>query len=336
MSALFPLPALLAELCASEGTSDVTLLSDGRVGVRRNGRLVVKDMPGIRAGWESLLGEMAFSREGQTLVYADPEARRYRVTLARSSSGQSVAVRPLPVSARSCDELLLPGAFIDFFVGLRSGLVLVAGPTGSGKSTTIASLLDLRGKRAGGKYVTLEDPVECLHMGGPNALFEQRELGSCIHSYAEGLKQALHMNPDVIAVQEVREQAAAETTLAAALSGHLVVASLHAFSAPTVPQRFLSILDPSMEDAGARDALASCLEAVLVQRLVPGFERMVPVFEIMLFRDGRERIRSMERLVRNGNWAGLRQEIEVGARLGMTLWEDNLRLRIAEGMVPAS
>jgi twitching motility protein PilT len=336
MSSVFPFAALLADLCAPEGTSDLTLLADGRVGVRRNGRLAVKDIPGLHAAWESLLSELGFGREGQTLVYADQDARRYRVTLARSSTGQSVAVRPLPVAARSCDELLLPGAFLDYFVGLRSGLVLVAGPTGSGKSTTIASLLDLRGRREGGKYVTLEDPVECLHSGGPHALFEQRELGTCIASYAEGLKQALHMNPDVIAVQEIREQAAAETTLAAALSGHLVVASLHAFSGPTVPQRFLSILDPSMEDAGARDALASCLEAVLVQRLVPGFERMVPVFEIMLFRDGRERIRSMERLVRNGNWAGLRQEIEVGTRLGMTLWEDCLRRRVAEGLVPAN
>jgi len=336
MSEVFPLPALLEELCAPDGTSDITLLSDGRVGVRRNGRLVVKEMLAIRAGWESVLRSLGFAREGQTLVYEGEGGHRYRVTLARSQTGQSVAVRPLPLAARSSDELLLPGAFQDYFLGLRSGLVLVAGPTGSGKSTTIASLLDLRGRREGGKYVTLEDPVECLHQGGPQALFEQRELGACIGSYAEGLKQALHMNPDVISVQEVREQAAAETTLAAALSGHLVVASLHAFSAPTVPQRFLSILDPSMEDAGARDALASCLEAVLVQRLVAGFERMVPVFEIMLFRDGRERIRSMERLVRNANWAGLRQEIEVGARLGMTLWEDCLRTRVAEGLVPAN
>lgn len=335
MNAAFPLEPLLEDLCSGPGTSDVTLLSCGRVGIRRNGRLSVSSLGVLTEGWAQIEAAACLSHNGQTKVFSSVGGARYRVTLASSMQGRSISVRPLPARPRPPEELLIPDAFTDYFMGLSSGLVLVAGPTGSGKSTSIASLLDARGRRVGGKFVTLEDPVECLHQGGAGALFEQREIGTSVASYGEGLRQALHMNPDVIAVQEVREQAAAETTLSAALSGHLVVASMHAFSAVTTPQRFLSILDPSMEDAGARDALASCLEAVLVQRLVPGFGRMVPVFEILVLRDGVGRLRSLERLIRTAQWSGIRQEIEVGGRLGMMLWEDCLSRRVREGLVPS-
>jgi Tfp pilus assembly pilus retraction ATPase PilT len=89
-----------------------------------------------------------------------------------------------------------------------------------------------------------------------------------------------------------------------------------------------------MEDLGARDALASCLEAVVVQKLVPGYEGLVPLFEVMLFRDRGERLPAMERLVRQGNWIGLRQEMETGRRIGMMLWEDSRRRRVEEGLIP--
>lgn len=329
--------AFIDELTAGGDVSDITLSSDGRVAVRQRGQLVLNKAEWLSAGWAALHGHATSQSTkpgAATWVMNGPGGRRLRTTLSRHRKGASFSLRPLADLIPSPDSLLLPEALLDCFCTLRGGLVLVAGPTGSGKTTTVSALLKARAGRVGGKYVTLEDPVEHNHQDGDAAFFEQRELGRDVCSYAEGLREALHMNPDVIAVQEIREAEAAETALAAALSGHLVVASMHAFSASTTPQRFMAIINPGLEDLGARDALASCLEAVVVQRLVPGYDRMVPVFEILLFRDGTGRSAPMERLVRQGNWPALRQEIEVGGRLGMVSWEESLRRRKDEGLIP--
>lgn len=327
----------LCELADAAGTSDITLASDGRVAVRRRGQLSVSQSPWLAEAWaevrQTLLG-ISIQSQRSTRVCTAPGGRRYRATWSAHSRGESLSLRPLALVVPTADELLLPATLLDYFVSLRGGLVLVAGPTGSGKTTTVAALLRARAGSVGGKYITLEDPVEHVHSDHETAFFEQRELGRDLVSYAAGVREALHMNPDVIAVQELRETAAAETALSAALSGHLVVASMHAFSASTTPQRFLALINPGMEDLGARDALASCLEAVVVQRLVPGYERMVPVFEIMLLRDGTGRSAAMERLLRQGNWPGLRQEIEVGGRIGMVAWDEALRRRREEGLIP--
>ncbi|HTZ19849.1 MAG TPA: ATPase, T2SS/T4P/T4SS family, partial [Opitutaceae bacterium] len=191
---------------------------------------------------------------------------------------------------------------------------------------------------AGGTVVTLEKPIEVLHSGNEKTIVHQREVGRDVVSYADGLHEAMHQNPDWIVVQEIRHPAEAETALAAALSGHLVLASIHAFTAATTPQRYLSIINPTMEDVGARDALASCLEGVLLQRLVEGYEGLVPVFEIMLMRNierRMERINAMENNLRLGNWVALRQDTEAGRRLGMCLWQDSQQERIDAGLIPA-
>ncbi len=327
----------LEELAQRQGVSDITLSSDGRVAVRCRGQLSMRLAGSLGVEWTGLrsvvLGE-AFGEGRRTCVCTSASGRRFRATLSAHRRGESLSLRPLATAVPTADELLLSSSLLDYFSTLRGGLVLIAGPTGSGKTTTVSALLRARAERVGGKFITLEDPVEHVHVDNEGSFFEQRELGRDVASYAEGLREALHMNPDVIAVQEIRESAAAETALSAALSGHLVVASMHAFSASTTPQRFLAVINPGMEDLGARDALASCLEAVVVQRLVPGYERMVPVFEVMLLRDGSGRIAPMERLVRQGNWPGLRQEIEVGGRLGMMAWEDSLKRRRDEGLIP--
>lgn len=332
-----PVWPFLDAIASVAGTSDITLSSDGRVAVRRRGQLSMDHVPWLRGGWACVHKAIrgGAGQEGPaTRVSVSPLGRRYRAAWSRHRRGESFSLRPLSAVVPSADELLLPLSLVDSFTGLRGGLVLVAGPTGSGKTTTVSALLRARADRVGGKFVTLEDPVEHVHADSEMAFFEQRELGGDVSGYAEGLREALHMNPDVIAVQEIRESAAAETALSAALSGHLVVASMHAFSASTTAQRFLAIISPSMEDLGARDALASCLEVVVVQRLLPGYGRMVPVFEIMCLRDGSGRVVAMERLLRQGNWPALRQEIEVGGRLGMLSWEEGIKRRREEGLIP--
>ena len=339
MSTPFPLFDFLEEVSRQPGTTDITMVSDGRVAVRRNARIAVTRVEALGRLWaETMKVHFPSGRDGRRPGAARVIAsgrRRYRATLAAHRGGSSLSVRPLRERPGSPGELRLPDGLAEFFLGLNGGLVLVAGPTGSGKSTTVASLLDARRDGVGGKFVTIEDPVEFVHSDDERTLFIQRELGTSVSDYAEGLEEALQMNPDVIAVQEIRERAAAETALSAALSGHLVIASMHAFTAPTVPQRCLSVIDPGLEDHGARDSLAACLEAIVFQRLLPGFDGLVPVFEVLYFRHRGERLASMERLVRQGNWVGLRQELAEGRRFGMIEWEENLRERISSGLLPA-
>lgn len=339
MSALFPLFDFLEELSRQPGTTDITMVSDGRVAVRRNARIAVTRVEALGCLWERTMdAHFPAARDGRRRGAArviSSGNRRYRATLAEHRGGASLSVRPLRERPGSPAELRLPDGLAEFFLGLNGGLVLVAGPTGSGKSTTVASLLASRRDGMGGKIVTIEDPVEFLHSDDERTLFIQRELGTSVAGYSEGLEEALQMNPDVIAVQEVREREAAETALSAALSGHLVIASVHAFTGATVPQRYLSVIDPGLEDHGARDSLAACLEAVVFQRLLPGFDGLVPVFEVLYFRHRGERLPSMERLVRQGNWVGLRQELAEGRRYGMIEWEECLRERVACGLLPA-
>ncbi len=339
MSTTFPLFEFLEEVTRQPGTTDVTLVSDGRVAVRRNTRLAVSRLEPLARLWHATIAEHFTAHQGGSgagaSIVLQASGRRYRATLAAHAGGASLSLRPLAARVSSAEELRLPEGLKEYFLGLRGGLVLVGGPTGSGKSTTVASLLDSRREAGGGKIVTIEDPVEIVHSDDEHTLFIQRELGTSVAGYAEGLELALQMNPDVIAVQEVRESAAAETALSAALSGHLVIASMHAFTAPTVPQRYLAVINPGMEDLGARESLAACLEAIVLQRLLPGFDGLVPVFEVMLFRHRGERLPAMERLVRQGNWVGLRQELAEGRRNGMIQWEDSHRERVASGLLPA-
>jgi len=340
----FPLLNMLDAIAWQPGTTDLTLKSSGTAAVRQNMRLSVAPMPGIREWWAEIVA-FAFpnrpkdTRQGYTTILRASEERRYRITLTREQGGESIAIRPLPQRIKEPKELHLPEHILEYFQRLKGGLFLIGGPTGSGKSTTQATFLRSLSERArsgGGKIVCIEDPVEFKHQDTENTIFHQRQLGDEVLTYGDGLKEALHQNPDVISVQEIREGSAAVTALSAALSGHLVVGSIHAFTAATAPQRYLSIINPSMEDLGAQDALASCLEGVIIQRLVPGFDGLVPIMEVMLMRDYRtmERMTRMENAIRRGQWLGLRQEIEAGEHYGMFTMDTHRKQRVSDGLIP--
>lgn len=340
MNALQNFEAFLDEMAGRPGVTDLTLFSDGQVALRQQSRLASFASEGLREGWDFAMRDL-FGEGAQTglscvtRMLVSPAARRLRLTLASTVGAQSLSVRVLPPTIPGPETLHLPDGLENQFLSLQSGLFLVAGPTGAGKSTTIASLLKSRAELRGGKFVCLEDPVEFMHRGGPRACFIQRELGSSMPSYEEGLKEALRMNPDVIAVQEIRERSAAQAALSAALSGHLVVASLHAFDAVSVPQYFLRLLGPESETPSGREALSFSLEGILVQRLVPGIQGLVPLFECLLFREGGRRRPALDRLLREGNWLGLRQEMENGRPPQFLTWEESRRQRVEAGLLRA-
>jgi Tfp pilus assembly pilus retraction ATPase PilT len=338
----FPILDLLDQITVQPGTTDVTLKSTGRVAVCRNTALSVTQIPALAETWADTVHQLlpdrpADRRTGYTTVVRDPKGRRYRVTVASNREGEAMSVRPLPRTICTPEDLRLPEGLKDYFLRLQGGLFLVGGVTGSGKTWTLASLLKARAAELGGKFITIERPIEFEHQDTDKAVFHQREVGLQALSYATALEEALQEKPNVLMVQEIRRRDEAETALAAALSGHVVVASIHAYTAPTTAQRFLSIINPNMEDLGARDALASCLEGIVLQRLVPGYDGLVPIFEVLYFRNDRgERLTQMERLVRQGNWVGLRQEMEVSRRLGMMQWEDSIAQRAQQGLIPVA
>ena len=335
----FPVFELLDRITVQPGTTDVTLKSTGAVAVCRNTSLSVTRIPALADLWVETVATLFAQRPedrrcGYTTVVRDSNGRRYRMTLAANREGEAVSVRPLPGAIFAPEQLRLPPGLKDYFLRLQGGLFLVGGVTGSGKTWTLASLLKARAAEIGGKFITIERPIEFEHEDTDKAVFHQREVGVQATSYAAALEEALQEKPNVLMVQEIRRRDEAETALSAALSGHVVVASIHAYTAPTTPQRFLSIINPTMEDFGTRDALASCLEGVVLQRLITGPEGLIPIFEVMYFRNEYgERLTQMERLVRQGNWIGLRQEIEVSRRLGMMQWEDSMADRKREGLI---
>ena len=338
----FPIFDLLEQVTQQPGTTDLTLKSTGVVAVCRNTMLSVTRIAALAESWPETMRALlparpADPRCGYTTVIRDSQARRYRVSISTNREGEAVSVRPLPRTISSPEELRLPEGLPEYFLRLPGGLFLVGGVTGSGKTWTLASLLKARAAAIGGKFVTIERPIEFEHQDTDKAIFHQREVGAQAVSYAAALEEALQERPNVLMVQEIRRRDEAETALSAALSGHVVAASLHAYTAPTTPQRFLGIINPAMEDLGARDALASCLEGIVLQRLVAGFEGLVPIFEVLYFRNDRgERLTQFERLVRQGNWIGLRQEMEVSRRLGMMQWEDSMAQRAREGLIPVA
>ncbi|HVU32637.1 MAG TPA: ATPase, T2SS/T4P/T4SS family [Opitutaceae bacterium] len=336
----FPILDLLEQATAQPGTTDATIKSTGTVAVCRNASVSVTNIPALAESWSETVAALLPQRpgdvrQGYTTIVKDANARRYRMTISANRQGEAISVRPLPKSIRSPEELRLPDGLKEYFTRLQGGLFLVGGVTGSGKTWTLASLMKARAADAGGKFITIESPIEFEYEDTTTAVFHQREVGVQAVSYSAALEDALQEKPNVLMVQEIRRREEAETVLAAALSGHVVAASIHAYTASTAPQRFLGIVSPNLEDFGARDALASCLEAVVLQRLIPGFEGLVPIFEVLYFRNDRgERLASLERLVRQGNWVGLRQEMEVSKRFGMLQWEDSLAQRRREGLVP--
>ncbi len=192
---------------------------------------------------------------------------RFRVNLHRRLGERGAVLRRIKREVPALDTLGVPAALLREWGGRESGLVIVSGPTGSGKSTTLASLLDHVNHTAARHIVTIEDPVEYLFEPALS-LFTQREVGMDTASFAEGLRRSLRQDPDIILLGEIRDAASATAALQASETGHLVFATLHASSCSEVVER-LELLFPQNERDAVRKVLSTQLAGVLCQRLVP-------------------------------------------------------------------
>jgi twitching motility protein PilT len=198
--------------------------------------------------------------------YGIPGVSRFRVNAYHQRKSVSLALRVVASKTPTIEELDLP-RIIPELVERPQGLILVTGPTGSGKSTTLASMIDYVNRTMRKHIVTLEDPIEYLHKHG-NSIIDQREVGFDTQSYANGLKGALRQDPDIILVGEMRDLETIGIAITAAETGHLVLGTLHTSSAPSTINRIIDVFPPAQQPQ-IRVQLASVLVGVISQRLFP-------------------------------------------------------------------
>lgn len=208
-------------------------------------------------------GELDFS-------YGIAGISRFRVNAYHQRGCVSLAVRIVPTRIPTLEELELP-EILKRIAEKPQGLVLVTGPTGSGKSTTLASLIQYMNTTMRKHIVTLEDPIEYLHKHG-NSIIDQREIGLDTNNFANGLRAALRQDPDVILVGELRDLDTIQTAITAAETGHLVLGTLHTSSAPATINRIIDVFPPGQQ-AQIRIQLASVLVSVISQRLFPTVDK---------------------------------------------------------------
>ena len=238
-----------------------------------------------------------------------PSVARFRVNAFNQDRGPAAVFRTIPSVVLSLDELMAPSVFREICMKPR-GLVLVTGPTGSGKSTTLAGMIDYINERQHSHILTIEDPIEFVHQS-KRCLINQRELHKDTHSFDAALRSALREDPDIILVGELRDLETIRLAMTAAETGHLVFATLHTSSAPKTIDRIVDVF-PGDEKSMARSMLSESLQAVITQTLLKrvGGGR-VAAHEIML---GSSAIRN---LIREDKVAQMYSMIQTGQSEGM-------------------
>jgi twitching motility protein PilT len=251
------------------------------------------------------------------LSYSVPGVARFRVNVYFQRDSVAAAFRLVPRLIKSADELGLSPVLLELAKEPR-GLVLVTGPTGSGKSTTLATMIDSINSTRSDHIITIEDPIEFLH-GHKSSVINQREVGADAKGFAEALRGALRQDPDVILVGEMRDLETISTALTAAETGHLVLATLHTQSAPSTIDRIIDVF-PSAQQGQVRMQLAASLQGVVTQTLLPtgdGRSR-VPALEILLPDD------AVRNLIRQGKTEQIYSIMQTNTTRGMQTMEQAL------------
>jgi len=258
--------------------------------------------------------------------FALTEDERFRANYYWQRGAIGAAFRIIPVEIRPIDTLGLPKS-VNRFAELPRGLVLVTGPTGSGKSTTLASLIDLVNTTRADHIMTVEDPIEFVHTN-KSSLVNQREVGEDTHSFAAALKHVLRQDPDVILVGELRDLETIEVALTAAETGHLVYATLHTQSAPQTIDRIIGVFPPHQQEQ-IRAQLASTLQGVVCQTLVKTADGKgrVLVAEVMITTP------AISNLIREGKIHQIPTSMQVGGDLGMQTLDQHLAALVNAGTI---
>jgi twitching motility protein PilT len=325
----------LLELAFRRGASDLHLRSGEPVLLRLGGALTALEGQPLAAGdvaalAEELLGEREralLAGEGQVdFSCALPGLARFRGNAYRRQEGLALVLRALPEQVPSLADLGLPASLAKL-TNYHQGLVLVTGPAGCGKSSTMAALLRLVNEERRDHIVTIEDPIEYLHRP-LRCVVNQRQVGRDTGSFARALKAALREDPDVIAIGELRDLETISLALTAAETGHLVLATLHTGNAMRTVDRVVGVFPPGQQPQ-VRAMLSESLRAVVSQRLVNRAEGggRLPAIELLLG------TRAVANLIRESKTFQLRSLMQTAATQGMVLLDASLAQLVREGLV---
>ncbi|QUH22130.1 type IV pilus twitching motility protein PilT [Alkaliphilus sp. B6464] len=295
--------------------SDLHIIVNMKPYVRKHGDIVPIDDHGvitkemvetvfineIMTGQEFKMKEL--DKNGQVdMSFETPEGRRFRVNIFTQRGNRGIVIRKIESKVPSLFDLGLPDA-VETFTKLHSGLVLVTGPTGSGKSTTLAAMIDLINSTQKKHILTIEDPIEYVH---PNKLsiVNQREVGHDVFSFSDAVKASLREDPDIVLVGEMRDLDTIQNAIRVAETGHLVFATLHTISAPKTIDRIIDVFEPNAQQQ-IRTQLSTVLQGVVSQRLIPKIGGgVVAAIELMIVTD------AMRGIIRDGkNISGLSDAI---------------------------
>ena len=308
------------------GASDVHITVASPPIMRVNGKLLrMTETKLLPDDTERIIMEMLtetqatdFNKRGELdFSYSWASLGRFRVNIYRQRGTCSMALRVVALSIPSMETLKLPAILKDLAMKQR-GLILVTGPTGSGKSTTLASMIDYMNHERNDHIMTIEDPIEYLHKHD-RSIINQREIGNDSHSFANALRAALRQDPDVILVGEMRDLETISTAITAAETGHLVLSTLHTIGAAKTIDRIIDVFPPHQQQQ-IRIQLASVLEAVVSQQILPkadGSGRVV-AFEIMVANS------AIRNLIREGKTHQMQTVIQTGSNQGMITMDASL------------
>lgn len=253
------------------------------------------------------------------------EKARFRVNAYTQKGTLAIAFRTIPLTIPSIDDLGLP-KILHSFTNLRQGFILITGPTGQGKSTTLASILNEININRAEHIITIEDPIEFVFKP-ENSIISQREMGTDTHSWQIALRSALREDPDVVLVGEMRDYETIASALTVAETGHLVFATLHTNSAAQTIDRIVDVF-PDEQQKQVRLQLSNVIEAIFSMRLVPGVDgERVVVHEVML---GTSAIKTS---IRDGKTHQIDNIIQTSTEMGMNTIEMSLANRVREGSI---
>jgi twitching motility protein PilT len=281
----------LLKIAIERGASDVHLKAGAVPVLRIHGRLVsLSEFPRLAPEDTQQLASQIMSDYHKAklkeewdldLAYSLSGQGRFRGSIFSQRGTLSISLRLIPFDVKNIKELLLP-EIIEKIAHFERGLVLVTGATGSGKTTTLAAMIDFINNTRRERIITIEDPIEYLHRDKQSTIC-QREVGWDVKSFSRGLRSALREDPDVILVGEMRDLDTMETAITAAETGHLVLSTLHTVDAPETINRIVSVY-PAHQQRQVRIQLASILKAVISMRLIPrqGGQGRVPAVEVMI------------------------------------------------------
>ena len=334
---MIEMPDLL-QLVIDEGASDLHISVGLPPMLRMNGALTPLDTPALTPeDTERLmkavtsdarrveLGELG----GVDFGFSFGSQCRFRVSVLKQKGNYGMVLRTISQTLLTLEQIGLPAVIKDLLYKPR-GLILITGPTGSGKSTTLASMIDVINRERDVHIITVEDPIEFYHEH-KRSVITQREVGVDVKSFAEALRRALRQDPDVILVGEMRDLETIAAAVTAAETGHLVFGTLHTTGAAETIDRIVDVF-PNSQQEQVRSQLATGLEAVISQLLLPRQDKpgRVAAFELMV------KTPSIQALIRDNKTFRITSDIQTGAKYGMVTLDAHLMHLYEQGLIAYS